>query len=963
MVKVYEQPLNNDTDHLKSCQASAFTNKSEPIPLSSNDEFVKKNSGNESEMHTKSKDRDSNSGSTDHGIERKRKLQEIKFSEPQQQCSHIRNNGMVSEPGSKEQEHLSIQLLLQKSKKCRKKSSQQNKEMKKQENQFYCMIIWIIWIFSIVYQTVYLSFDAQQKHVCSKKSKRHLSSNSHNFCHDCHDCGHNSSKRHLCKCKCCRDIIGEFFDHLQKSLLFVHFTRRKFALLCGYITCNAGQLHCVNQVPRLKVLSVSSFVENNKHKGSDKYSRSRSQKKSPIPLTVGQVKHTVNKYFLYFYFLSMIIKLYFISSLLLVKVSYIQRLKNRNARRQKYMSVSSLVIVLFSLKQSCDLPESPYRKTKNKEKSSWVKKFEYDSIYGDWGKRQCTVLFSKDKLMDIMSGFQMNYKPKNIKGLLYSIINHCGFARNMDILSYPVIRNDMSNELMRLASLYNFPYDNSPSLIRLAESGFYYEGKGREVICFSCAIKFDGWSHKSVPLEIHRQLSPNCAYLKEKFPTSQPAITVNKLEYSGAHMNAASSILNTDNIEEDSRRRCTDTASAAPVVSSSAPVPSKGNNDSGVFGSSQPSQSSNSTDASNQFQYSHMVTSAFKDSGYASSGGNFHSNQSSSSYGSNLTRPQLPVVPDRPMTNQHNVVIPASRDSPIPQNNRKNTPKEKYPEYILIERRRATYKNWPPNLDFLHPLDLSECGFFYSNFGDCVRCFHCGIGLRNWESDDNPWVEHARWSRKCPYLLQRKGQEFIDSVLTVLGIQTDSEIEQQAASVASETTMQATSGFVSGSDVQDPIEHPAAQYILREQIFGENKDRLVKKTMNQLLQNHDWEDITNDMLVNALLESKDNIETKTDPADLSESTKSNDTSTSKTEQKNTTEAEEKKESNEEDPGKIQKENEDLKDLYTCKICLDERVGITFVPCGHLVTCKTCSPKIRRCPLCRTFIRGTIKTTI
>lgn len=66
---------------------------------------------------------------------------------------------------------------------------------------------------------------------------------------------------------------------------------------------------------------------------------------------------------------------------------------------------------------------------------------------------------------------------------------------------------------------------------------------------------------------------------------------------------------------------------------------------------------------------------------------------------------------------------------------------------------------------------------------------------------------------------------------------------------------------------------------------------------------------------------------------------------------------------EEDPDKIQKENEELKDLYTCKICLDERVGITFVPCGHLVTCKDCSPKIRRCPLCRTFIRGTIKTTM
>ena len=64
-----------------------------------------------------------------------------------------------------------------------------------------------------------------------------------------------------------------------------------------------------------------------------------------------------------------------------------------------------------------------------------------------------------------------------------------------------------------------------------------------------------------------------------------------------------------------------------------------------------------------------------------------------------------------------------------------------------------------------------------------------------------------------------------------------------------------------------------------------------------------------------------------------------------------------------DPMKIEKENEELRELYTCKICLDEKVCITFVPCGHLVTCQTCSPKLRKCPLCRTFIRRTIKTTI
>lgn len=37
-------------------------------------------------------------------------------------------------------------------------------------------------------------------------------------------------------------------------------------------------------------------------------------------------------------------------------------------------------------------------------------------------------------------------------------------------------------------------------------------------------------------------------------------------------------------------------------------------------------------------------------------------------------------------------------------------------------------------------------------------------GLRNWDPEDNPWIEHARWSAECPYILKMKGQAFIDLV-------------------------------------------------------------------------------------------------------------------------------------------------------------------------------------------------------
>ena len=46
-------------------------------------------------------------------------------------------------------------------------------------------------------------------------------------------------------------------------------------------------------------------------------------------------------------------------------------------------------------------------------------------------------------------------------------------------------------------------------------------------------------------------------------------------------------------------------------------------------------------------------------------------------------------------------------------------------------------------------------------FSDCTRCFSCGIGLRNWEDGDIPWIEHARWCPTCDFLQQRKGDLFI----------------------------------------------------------------------------------------------------------------------------------------------------------------------------------------------------------
>ena len=53
------------------------------------------------------------------------------------------------------------------------------------------------------------------------------------------------------------------------------------------------------------------------------------------------------------------------------------------------------------------------------------------------------------------------------------------------------------------------------------------------------------------------------------------------------------------------------------------------------------------------------------------------------------------------------------------------------------------------------------------------------------------------------------------------------------------------------------------------------------------------------------------------------------------------------------------ENQRLK----CKICLDNEVGVIFLPCRHLISCVSCAPRLRDCGVCRKFIKRKIKAFI
>lgn len=85
----------------------------------------------------------------------------------------------------------------------------------------------------------------------------------------------------------------------------------------------------------------------------------------------------------------------------------------------------------------------------------------------------------------------------------------------------------------------------------------------------------------------------------------------------------------------------------------------------------------------------------------------------------------------------------------------------KHPEYASYEARLCTFETWPKAMSQTKE-ELAEAGFFYTGNGDQTLCFHCGGGLRDWEPDDDPWEQHAKWFDYCSYLLITKGKDYVN---------------------------------------------------------------------------------------------------------------------------------------------------------------------------------------------------------
>lgn len=85
-----------------------------------------------------------------------------------------------------------------------------------------------------------------------------------------------------------------------------------------------------------------------------------------------------------------------------------------------------------------------------------------------------------------------------------------------------------------------------------------------------------------------------------------------------------------------------------------------------------------------------------------------------------------------------------------------------YPEYAGVVQRLDSYETWT---NASNPFDLAQAGFFYTLKDDRVKCFNCAVGLRDWDTSDKPWEQHALRNSLCSYLVNKMGTEYIKRVI------------------------------------------------------------------------------------------------------------------------------------------------------------------------------------------------------
>ncbi|KAK3099246.1 hypothetical protein FSP39_001508 [Pinctada imbricata] len=487
------------------------------------------------------------------------------------------------------------------------------------------------------------------------------------------------------------------------------------------------------------------------------------------------------------------------------------------------------------------------------------------------------------------------------------------------------IQQRMKCDLVRCASFSSYP-NSEISSMSLSKAGFYYEGNVDEVKCFECGLKHKHWTKGDDPFEIHLRMSPECSFIKNVAEEIDRHRQIdNQPSTSTQSIHSSSQLTSQQNASD-----ITGTSIGVSSVASS-PVQPQG------------SHSSNENDLpSSTRRPQHSRDPVTNMTGQRNDGSqNISTVSRYSNSPSGTDRSQTPRRPSQ-ITSQ--AITSPAVSAPAPKKSAAETleplgisiEKPKYPQYAVMATRLSSFRHWPKHKKQC-PETLAKAGFVYEGTEDFTRCFFCGGGLREWEDEDDPWVEHARWYPKCVYIRQCKGDKYVQDII-------EGKPLERVENECNEEPLQRN------LNTDEILMLPAVQSVIE---MGYGKE-IVLRAVKVKMKEQDIKYVSAETLLQKAWDMEETGNQNKDKADDSE-TIEGATGVS-TPENNREETKEEFEA-------LLEENRHLKDQQICKICMDDPISIVFLPCGHMVTCGNCAPAMRKCPLCRRFIKGTVKAIL
>ncbi|XP_074160516.1 baculoviral IAP repeat-containing protein 2-like isoform X3 [Sminthopsis crassicaudata] len=512
---------------------------------------------------------------------------------------------------------------------------------------------------------------------------------------------------------------------------------------------------------------------------------------------------------------------------------------------------------------------------------------------------------------------------------LMNILEKSMFLLNMNTSNLCELKYDFSCELYRMSTYSTFPVNVPISERSLARAGFYYTGVNDRVKCFCCGLMLDNWKQGDNAIDKHKQLYPSCAFI-------QNLIAVNL----GSSQSTFSSSLN------NATRSLSSSSGQSGYFSGSycsfplEPVTSRAVEDLSPLNAN-PYSYSMSTEDARILTYQTWPLTFLSPLDLARAGFYYigpGDMVACFACGGKLSNWE----PKDDAMSEHRRHFP---NCPFLENHTQETSRFSVSNLSMQTHaaRMKTFVTWPPQIP-VHPEQLASAGFYYVGCNDDVKCFCCDGGLRCWESGDDPWVEHAKWFPRCEYLIEIKGQQFINQIQASYPHLLEQLLSTSDTPVDESAELPIYFGPAENHSEDEVIMNT---FVVRAALeMGFNR-RLIKQTIqNKILTGENYKTISD--LVSDLLKGEDEAKEEEKEAKEIESVEKNIKYIPAPDVSDLS---------------VEEQLRRLQEERTCKVCMDKEVSVVFIPCGHLVVCKECSPSLRKCPICRSTIKGTVRTFI